>query len=234
MSGSVELINHKQSSNKAIDEVVIAEESGDCRKEAVCPNSRPVNVKTRNGMMTLKNHIDEKKNNGIMNREIRNGMLSTINCGMRSRAMRFGDLKIYMNQKSRLISMSFVKRLYLDHVISFDGLEHAVFGRRINMRKAMAKAQMDEYGTLSNCQKAAEISHADKMSYNECDGSTERKYPSDYYDRNDYIKRYDNQNDEAVVLIEVPLNVVMKMDTMMEGLLETMRRWGKLDGADET
>ncbi|CAG8809128.1 31408_t:CDS:2, partial [Gigaspora margarita] len=35
------------------------------------------------------------------------------------------------------------------------------------------------------------------------------------------------QNDEAIVLMEVPLNMVMKMETMMEGLLKTLRRWKK-------
>ncbi|RIB00510.1 hypothetical protein C2G38_2234069 [Gigaspora rosea] len=43
----------------------------------------------------------------------------------------------------------------------------------------------------------------------------------------------EHQNDKPIVLMEAPLEVVTKMVTLMEGLVEMLRNWGKLNSADE-
>ncbi|CAG8815074.1 610_t:CDS:2 [Gigaspora margarita] len=54
------------------------------------------------------------------------------------------------------------------------------------------------------------------------------------FDKVDRMIDDEHQNDKAIVLMEALLKVVIKMDTMMEGLLETLKRWKKLDDVDET
>ncbi|CAG8828094.1 9758_t:CDS:2, partial [Racocetra persica] len=42
-----------------------------------------------------------------------------------------------------------------------------------------------------------------------------------------------HRSKEAMVLMEASLDVITKMDTLMEGLTETLRKWEKLNNADE-
>ncbi|CAG8823875.1 25602_t:CDS:2, partial [Gigaspora margarita] len=83
-------------------------------------------------------------NRGNTEMRMRNGMMSMTNIGInrwQNRTTRPIHLRTEVNRKSGPImignmgKINFMKRLYLDHVIGCDGLEHAMFGSRFDVQK---------------------------------------------------------------------------------------------------
>ncbi|CAG8723542.1 24982_t:CDS:2 [Gigaspora rosea] len=129
---------------------------------------------------------------------------------------------------------------------------------RIDMRKIRAKARID-YQKSAETNNADEMSYDRGNSSTERNNPSncyENGIGGEMAVGNDNVKGYSNnasicdhefaddskvdgmidderQNDEAMVLMEASLNVVMKMDMMMEGLVEMLRNWGKLNSANE-
>ncbi|CAG8516887.1 11828_t:CDS:2 [Gigaspora margarita] len=131
-----------------------------------------------------------------------------------------------LNMLDRIGKRGFYKRIYLDHVIGIDGIEHAIFESRINMR--MRGNSSTEWNDLSNCCKnrsggVMSVGNNNIKGYSNNTSICDHEFADD--GKVDGMIDNKHQNDEAIVLMEAPLNVVMKMDTMMEGLLEMLRRW---------
>ncbi|KAF0476728.1 hypothetical protein F8M41_024357 [Gigaspora margarita] len=88
-----------------------------------------------------------------------------------------------------------------------------------------------ECNDLSNC---FENRSGSIMSVDNVKGDANNASICDYNEGNvnRIIDNEQHQNDETMVLMEAPLDVVTKMDRLMEGLVETLRYWGKLNSAD--
>ncbi|CAG8829031.1 12053_t:CDS:2, partial [Gigaspora margarita] len=117
------------------------------------------------------------------------------------------------------------ERIYLNYVIGIDRLEHAIFRSRIDMCKVRAKAQMRAIVVKIESVAKYLLVKEDNNNASICnhnEGTVNR-----------IIDNEQHQNDETMVLIEALLDVVTKMNRLIEGLMEMLRYWGKLNSADE-